>query len=84
MPTTTELWIGTLDEEVLIGVPEPDQSGKEARGEKVERSGGWGKQLAHVKETLFWGHAIEGVTDEGPAARGKKWWGMIHTGESFV
>ena len=79
MPTTVELWIGTLDEEVLIGKVKQEQENQS--GEMQEREGGFGKELAVVKETLFWNHRIEGVTDVAPS--GKKWWGMIHDGTSF-
>ena len=84
MPNTTELWIGTLDEDVLIGTPLPHQEGREESGEKVQRQGGFGSLLVQVKDTLFWNNAIAGVTDQGPARQGKKWWGMIGKGESFV
>lgn len=80
MPDSVELWAGTLDEEVLIGRPRAVEEGKGAG----EREGGWGTQLCDVKETLFWGNAIKGVTDGGAGAKGKKWWGMIEEGEAFV
>ena len=83
MPHSLELWIGTLDEHVLIGRPAAGQEGKEEAGQKVQREGGWGETLAKVKETLFWGNVVPGVTDGGPASEGKKWWGMIGKGESF-
>lgn len=83
MPDTLELWIGTLDEDILIGKPVAGQEGKEAAGQKVEREGGWGVILAKVKETLYWGNVVPGVTDGGAASEGKKWWGMIGKGESF-
>ena len=79
MPDTVELWIGTLDEEDLIG--KPKEGIEKKAGQEPEREGGWGQVLAVVKETLFWDHRIVGVTDVGPS--GKKWWGMIREGESF-
>lgn len=84
MPRTTELWIGTLDEDVLIGTPLPGQADNEALGQKVERRGGFGALLAKVQDTLYWNNVIPSVTDQGPARRGRKWWGMIGQGESFV
>ncbi|PSN68116.1 hypothetical protein BS50DRAFT_491527 [Corynespora cassiicola Philippines] len=80
MPDTLELWLGTLDEEVLIG----EKMAEEKPGEEPHREGGWGQDLTNIQETLFWGHKIEGVTDGGPGAKAKKWWGMIGQGTSFV
>ncbi|KAF2115382.1 hypothetical protein BDV96DRAFT_687324 [Lophiotrema nucula] len=82
MPDTVELWIGTLDEEVLIGKPKSG-SADSIPGEQVEREGGWSQELCQVKETLFWGHRIEGVTDIGSGVNGKKWWDMIGEGSPF-
>lgn len=76
-PGDVELWIGTLDEEVLIGKPKAETKA----GEKVEREGGLGKEICVVKESLFWENKIDGVTDQGPS--GKKWWGMIGDGTPF-
>ncbi|KAH7371686.1 Mss4-like protein [Pyrenochaeta sp. MPI-SDFR-AT-0127] len=79
MPDTVEVFVGTLDEEYLIGKVKKGEESKS--GQKQEREGGYGKQLAVVQETLFWNQRIEGVTDLSPS--GKKWWGMIFDGESF-
>lgn len=68
MPDSVERWIGTLDKEVLTGKIKSGQD--TTTGEERQREGGWGKGWAIVKEALFWGHRIEGVTDFSP--NGKK------------
>ena len=47
MPGTVELWIGTPDEEVLIGKPKAE----EKSGEKLERESRFGKKLCVVKSS---------------------------------
>lgn len=81
MPESVELWIGTLDEEVLIGAVAQGGENEGNGVREMKREGGWGTEIAKVKETLFWGKRIEGVTDGGGG--GKKWWGMIGDGTPF-
>lgn len=78
MPDTVEVFVGTLDEEYLIGKVKKGEESKP--GQRQQREGGY-RELAVVQETLFWNQRIEGVTDLSPS--GKKWWGMIFDGESF-
>ena len=54
IPNTVELWVETLDEDVLIGRLSISSTSSK-RGEKLERIGGWGEELCRAKGTLFWG-----------------------------
>ena len=65
------LFMGTIDEEYLIGKKVEGSEEETAMGVKTRREGGFAKDLSNMKMGhLFWNNVIAGVTDhdigEGP------------------
>lgn len=71
-PESTELYLGTIDEDVLLG----KKTGEENTGEfgpRTVREGGFGTLLCSTvrSRNIWWENAIPGVTDDRP---GLKYW----------
>ncbi len=68
----TELWIGTLDEEVLVGRKLPGSGKETSHGTEYEREGGVGEALCvEPSSHTFMQNAIPGATDK---RGGLKFW----------
>jgi len=75
-PENTELCLGSLDEEILCGKRDEDNSWEDEHGKHVPRKGGIGRELCYTERHIFLDDAIPGITDDLP---GKKW--LTHSGE---
>ena len=60
----TEIWIGSIDEEFLVGKKVPGSEKQTEKGVEVERAGGFGPILAKATKHNWMENAILGITDE--------------------
>lgn len=77
-----ELYMGTIDEEVLCGKKVGEEEGGEGTGMKAKREGGIGKELFDTSRSghIWVENAIPGITDVQP---GLKMWRDYEEGKGF-
>ncbi len=79
-PDNTEIWLGTIDEEVLLGKKVPGSERKTERGIEVKREDGLGTALCTAMSHIWFVNAIPGVTDK---LRGPKYLQDQNKGVAF-
>ncbi|KAI9696330.1 MAG: hypothetical protein M1820_008172 [Bogoriella megaspora] len=80
-PEETDLYVGTLDEECLVGKKIPGSEKDTEHGVVTQREGGIGKECFESGVNFYCENAIHGITDLGP---GHKFYKMDQDGTAFA
>jgi len=81
-PEETEVFVGSIDEEVLCG-KKVGEEGVGRYGRRAIREGGFGKELVDARRSghIWWENAVEGVGEE---LKGTRFWREREDGEGWV
>ena len=80
-PEDTELYVGTVDEEFLIGTKVPGSDQETEHGVKFERHGGFERDAFVSGSRFYLENAVAGITDHIP---GTKYLKTEQEGKGFV